>query len=237
MSWRRTGRTHVELQARYRDILGRLAKVSDEVVRQRSHHGPWLTVSRQIGSGGTELARRLAEPLGWQVYDREIVASISRQTHAPQRLMESHDEHAGGPFSDYLAHLIVPTDPGQAGYLTSMMRVVGSFAREGKAVILGRGSNFFLDPRFGLRLRVVAPFERRVAVLAEREGLEFDDARRRVEQHDQDQRAFIRQSFGRDINDPLGYDMTLNAADFCLETAAEVVATALDRVISSRARE
>jgi cytidylate kinase len=224
----------VELQARYRDILQRLAALGDEAAEIELYHGPWVTISRQLGSRGSDLAHRLSAPLGWRVYDREIIASIARQTHAPRSVVESRDERASGPFADYLGHLIVPTDPGQAGYLAEMMRVVGGIARDGKAIILGRGANFFLEPTYGLRIRVVAPFETRVARIAESEGLDTDDARRRVEQNDRDQRGFVKQSFGRDIDDPTGYDLMINTARLELEDAGELVATALQRMMLAR---
>jgi hypothetical protein len=224
----------VELQARYRDILQRLADLGEEAVEIERYHGPWVTISRQLGSRGSDLAHRLSSPLGWRVYDREIIASIARQTHSPERVVESRDERASGPFADYLGHLIVPTDPGQAGYLAEMMRVVGTIARDGKAIILGRGANFFLDPTFGLRIRVVAPFEIRVARIAESEGLDREDAVRRVEQNDRDQRGFVKQSFGRDIDDPTGYDLMINTARMELEDAGELIATALQRMMLAR---
>lgn len=234
MSWGQHGSARVELQARYRDILQRLAALGDEAAQIERYYGPWVTVSRQLGSRGSELAHRISTPLGWRVYDREIIASIARQTHSPQSVVASRDERASGPFADYLGHLIVPTDPGQAGYLAEMMRVVGSIARQGKAIILGRGSNFFLDATYGLRIRVVAPFELRVRRVAEHEGLAEDDARRRVEQNDRDQRGFIKQSFGRDIDDSTGYDLVINTERLDLEDAGELLATALQRLILAR---
>jgi cytidylate kinase len=234
MSWGRQGSARVELQARYREILQRLAELGEQAAQRELGHGPWVTLSRQLGSRGTELAHRMSSPLGWRVYDREIIATIARQTHTPEKVVESRDERASGPFADYLGHLIVPTDPGQAGYLAGMMRVVGSIAREGRAIILGRGANFFLDASYGLRVRVVAPFEDRVARIAQSEGLEQQDAERRVEQNDSDQRGFIQQSFGRDIDDPLGYDLILNTGGMNLEDAGALVATALQRMLVTR---
>ena len=66
--------------------------------------------------------------------------------------------------------MIVPKAPGQVAFLQELIRVVWGLAKEGHAVILGRGANWFLNQEFGLRLRVVADREERAERLAKREN-------------------------------------------------------------------
>jgi cytidylate kinase len=110
-----------------------------------------------------------------------------------------------------------------------MVTTIRAIVRAENAVIVGRGANWFLNPRCGLRLRIVAPFDQRVELLATRFGVRREEAARKVRDLDAEQKAFIRQSFGRDVDDPLGYDVVVNLGTLSLESATGIVLAALER--------
>ncbi len=256
---------------------------------------PWITISRQLGSGGNELAHLLAARLGWHVYDHEIVARIARASHVGETIVRGHDERPVGVLQEQLSALMIPSEGGHAAYVDQLTHVIVDIARGGRAVILGRGANWFLDPARGLRLRVVAPERDRVQRVlarladsgstaaggavsggaaaggvageddaaraaaggaaaggaaagtagggdvaraaadrvkaggAERPALRAleQDAQRRVREADAAQRAFVKQSFGRDIDDSSGYDLVLNTGTLGTEAAADLVVSVL----------
>ena len=192
----------------------------------RRAEGPWVAVSRQLGSGGTILAVRVAEELGWKAYDREILAAIAADTRSDEDLLSRLDEQGVTEFHEYLAPLIVPDDPGQARYLKEMTRVIARIAREGRAVLVGRGANWILTSSRGLRIRAVGARDARAVFLAEAEGIPLEKARKQVEENDAAQKKFIRQAFNRDIDDPAGYDLILNPIDLGLGAAVEAVLAA-----------
>ena len=220
----------IERQAKMWEMSRRLAEHGGEQARQALAHldeGPWLTVSRQLGSRGAEVAARLSDSLGWQVFDREIVAAIARETHTKEKIISRLDEHAVGHLNDLLRNLVVPDDLGQAGFLQEMTRVVWALGRQGKAILLGRGANWILNSRFGLRVRLVAPFDQRVAWIAAHEGRTPVEAEKKIRAHDAEQRAFIRQAFGKEIDDAQGYDLTLNMGGVDPEGACATIETLL----------
>jgi len=216
----------LERQGRFHELRRRL---SDDAGAgpQAPAEGPWITLSRQLGSGGTELAHRLAEHLGWQVFDREILHAIAEHTHTRESLLAQLDEAAIGPLHDYLSALFEPGHPGVTPFLQEMVKVIQGVARRGQAIIVGRGANWILDPRFGLRVRTVAPLEMRVARISREEGLSPAQARRRAEEHHAAQDAFIRQVFRRGIDDPEGYDLVLNLGGMEPDAALAALAAAL----------
>src|SRR5262245_29681487 len=193
----------------------------------RPSEGPWLTISKQLGSGGADLAQRIGERLGWQVYDKQIVEAICRESHVKEKILSRLDGRAVGAIEEYLRHLLVPGDLGQPAYVQELVRVIWAIAREGHAILVGRGVNWILEPRHGVRLRTIAPFEQRVEYVARVHGLALAEARRRVREDDTAQTAFIRQVFRREIDDPLGYDLVLNLGGVDLAAAAQTVAAAL----------
>jgi cytidylate kinase len=220
----------LERQARSWAIRSRLAEGGGEAAREALVHlaeGPWLSISRQLGSGATEVAERLSQELGWQVFDRQILSTIAEQTHTLESVLAGLDEHALAPLEEYLAHLVVPGQPSQRTVLQATMRVVWVLAKRGRAIILGRGANCFLDARYGLRVRLVAPVAQRVARVADRRGLTIAEAERTVQTHDEVQESFVRHAFGRAIDDPLGYDAVLRTDGLGPEAAAQAVLAAL----------
>ncbi len=227
----------IEKQARFWEVRERIAEEGGEAAQRALVHlaeGPWISISKQWGSGSQELAAKLAEELHWQYFDKEILTAIAEHTHSREKILARLDEHAIGSINDYIAQMVVSENRGQAAYLHEMIRVVMGLAKQGNAIIVGRGANFFLNPRFGLRIRVVAPFEERVARVAEARGHTEAAAKNEVEKNDAQQAAFIRQVFGKDINDPLGFDLVLNMGEMDVETAAQAVLAALRQKLQAR---
>jgi cytidylate kinase len=227
----------IEKQARFWEVRERIAVEGGEAAQRALAHlaeGPWISISKQWGSRSRELASKLAGELHWQWFDREILTTIAQHTNSREQILSRLDEHAIGSINDYIAQMVVSEDPGQAAYLQEMIRVVMGLAKQGNAIIVGRGANFFLDPRFGLRVRLVAPLEARVAHVAELEGCSRDSARPLVEKNDTQQAAFIRQVFGHDIDDPLGFDLMLNMGGMDEDTAVHAILAALRQKLQAR---
>jgi cytidylate kinase len=108
-----------------------------------------------------------------------------------------------------------------------MMRVVWAIGRQGHAIMLGRGANWLLDPRYGVRVRAIAPVEKRVEWLTRTESITADDAVRRVEADNADRARYMRQVYKRDIDNPLGYDLVVNLGTIGLDAAVELVVAGL----------
>jgi len=189
--------------------------------------GPWITISRQLGSDGSELARRLGHDLGWQVFDREILGSIADHTHTREAVLRHLDEQAIGPINDYLSQLLDPSIPGRTEFQKEMARVIWGLARQGSAIIVGRGANCMLDAGCGLRIRTVAPLETRVKRVCKTDSVDRATAEARIRLNDERQRAFIRQAFDRDIADAVNYDLLLNLGALDLDSAVQIVLAAL----------
>lgn len=219
----------LERQGRLWEMRNRLEQeeASPPHALVRLDEGPWITISRQLGAGGRQLSQQLSHAVGWQVFDREILAAISENTHTREAVLSRLEQQALGPINDYISRLLDPSLPGQAPFLQETMRVIWGLARQGQAIILGRGANWYLEPIYGLRIRAIAPAAYRVARVAKKEGLDVDAATRRVEAHDEARTTFIRKVYGQEIEDARGYDLVLNLGAMDIETASRTVLTAL----------
>lgn len=220
---------HWEMEARAREAA--LKESPDRPLRFR----PWVTVSRAIGAGGSEIARGLAARLNFHVVDREIVEVLVREQHSQRALIESLDERDRSSLDVWVESLLHGHILYKGDYLRTLMSVLHSIALHGRVVIMGRGANFILQPDHGLHVRVTAPFSKRVAAVMQRLGVSRDEAERRVSQTDQEKSAFIQGYFHHSIDDPLGYDLILNMAGLENEPAVDLVEQTLRRKLAGRA--
>ena len=220
------------------DVRQKLAREGGETARRELAHlkeGPWITLSRQPGSGGSELAGILAGKLGWQVFDKEILSAIARHDPAREKILSRLDEHAVSALQDCLSRLMDPAAVSRNVYAHEVAQIICTLARQGRAILVGRGANWLLDPRYGLRVRVVAPLPFRVQRIAHQRGIEPVLADHALRCEDTELAAFIRQLYRREIDDPMGYDLVLNLAHLEAEAAADTVVTALRRKLGAPA--
>lgn len=186
-----------------------------------------ITISREPGSGGNVLAKRLSEKLGFDLFYQEVVHEMARSARVGVRLLETLDEKGVTVLEDWISSLVHKRHLWPDQYLQHLMKVVGTIGRHGRAVIVGRGANFVLPPNKRLSTRLVAPLEVRVKNVARDFKIDTEEARRRVIRTDSDRRAFVRKYFNSDIGEPLNYDMVLNTGLLSIDAAVDAITGAL----------
>ena len=117
-----------------------------------------ITISRQYGSGGGEIAARLAQRLHWQLIDHEIVAGVAHQLGITEEEAAAHDEYAEDFVSSVLSAIrlaapaflanapVAPVSPAAEAdaYHEALHQVVETAVRSGHVVIVGRGAEHAL---------------------------------------------------------------------------------------------
>ena len=190
-------------------------------------YGPCLLISRECGSGGSDIARLAGERLGWQVYDREIVDQISEMVHARQQLIESVDERVRSNWETAWREVLFPEDVGSEKYLRFLHEMVLTLGHHGDVIILGRGAQYVLPRPCALCVRLVAPIEQRIKRVAEGRKLSAAEARVYVRRRDSDRVDFIRKFFHSDATSPLMYDLMVNTGELSSQGASEIILSAL----------
>ena len=203
-----------------------------------------ITISRQYGSGGGEIAARLAQRLQWQLIDHEIIAHVARDMGITEEEAEVHDERVEGFISRVLGSMqlaapellasvpVVPVAPStqERLYHEALQRVVETAANTGQSVIVGRGGQVLLAKRRDiLHVRVVAPLEQRVRYVMQRERLNEANARARIQQKDRDRTHYLQTQHRRNVDDPTLYDLVVNSGVIDLESLIDLICLALER--------
>jgi cytidylate kinase len=174
-----------------------------------------VTVSRESGSGGEEIARAVAKKLDYDFVSKE---SIYKET----------EEH-GKKWVEWVGGLDekAPTvwerfDKSWAAYLAIVEHCVYRHAANDNAVILGRGGNWLLkDVPHALRVRIIGSPEDRARRLSERLGLDMETARKKLRFRDHERSSFLQRAYDGDWTNPNEYDMTLNTSHMSHDEAIE----------------
>jgi cytidylate kinase len=200
-----------------------------------------VTISREYGSGGGEIAARLAGRLGWHLVDHEVIVEVARALGISESEAEVHDEHADTLASRILAsmgmaqstvpaplHVQLSTD--ETAYDEARRRVVEGAIATGHAVIVGRGAQVLLASRPDvLHVRIIAPLEQRISYVVQREGLDRAAAQRRIEYKDRDRAHFLMSTHRKNPADARLYDLVVNTAVLHLNSVVDLLMLALER--------
>jgi len=194
---------------------------------------PVVTISRQHGAGGSEVARRVAGNLGLEVFDREIIHRIAESAQQSEGLVESLDDKDREPLAEWVMALGGPGYLSPFAYRAHLESVVRSIARRGGAVLVGRGAHMILGPA-ALRVLVVAPVEVRVATVMRRAKIAEAEARRAIAEIESGRSAFLRRHFHTAFGDPAHFDLIVNTGVLGVGGAVSTVEGALANIDAQR---
>ena len=180
-----------------------------------------VTIEREYGSGGGEIAQMLSTHLGWKLWDQLLTEEIARLANCPKAVVEVREERTDplyyrlfksflrGSYEGSLnAHKLNVVD--SESILTITERVVQHAAKTGNSVIVGRGSQHFLRSRSDtLRIFLYAPREDKVHRLLKR-GKSENEARQLVDTVDRERADFILKYFHVEWPDRAIYHAMIN---------------------------
>lgn len=199
-----------------------------------------VTIEREYGSGGADIAKAVAARLGFKLWDQLLTNEIARLMECDCRVVEEREERNDPLYYRLFKSFMRGSYEGSLNAPRLKMvdadciretteRVVGHAAAEGSCVIVGRGSAYYLQNRpDAFHVFIYAPFEEKVRRL-KAQGKSESDARHLAETVDRDRAAFIEKYFtiewpGRDR-----FHLMLNSKigeEAAVETILNVIALA-----------
>ena len=164
-----------------------------------------IAVSREMGSGGYEVAAAVAKALNFQYVDREILLRAAQSHGVPEEKITD--------VADRRLSLWERFDEEKRRYLIFIEAAYYSFAEQGNLVTAGRSGPFFLrDVRHALRVRIMAPSDVRVKRVMAQDKVDIRTATARVKDYDRELAGRIDYLFGLDWTRPEHYDLVINTA-------------------------
>ena len=184
----------------------------------------FVTISRDEGTLGDEIAQMLSERLSWRLYDREIVNVIANNSHVREELVRRLDEKSQDLFNetllDRIFHLLRLPDQyhfGPEEYYESLLKTLATLAAHGNALLVGRGANFALrNSEYGFHIRTVGSLEVRVDRFCKSRQMLPEIARRHILAVD------------ADIDDPFYYNIIFNTDHLTVQQVVASVTSMLN---------
>jgi cytidylate kinase len=197
---------------------------------------PIVTVSRQYGSGGSEVADRVARALGWHLYDNDVVDQVASRLGITSAEVSAREERVpslmermtsamalGVPEVMPIAGDIV-AHPSEERMVEMTQRVIEDAVRAGPAVLVGRGAQCMLANREdALHVYCYAAFPDLVRYAIDHLGESPADAPRRVQEVNHQREEYVKHHWKRDWRDLANYDLCVNTGRLGLDGAAELI--------------
>lgn len=179
-----------------------------------------ITIARQMGSLGNEIATDVAQRLKYTLVDQAKLQEAAEAYGLLKSELEEVHEKRPTLVTRYLTMR-------HRAYLDMLQTIIYSYARQDDVVLLGRGATVLLsDVPSALHVNIFAPFERRVEVVMAEERLTRPLAEQLVRESDQDRAGYMKYLFDRDWMDPLLYDLMLNTGSVTRQHACDLIVEA-----------
>jgi cytidylate kinase len=195
-----------------------------------------VTVSRQYGSGGSEVAERVARALGWTLYDNAVVEEVAQRLRMTPAEVSAREERIPSLVERMASAMalgvpeVMPmvgdlaAQPSEERMVMMTRRVIEDSVRAGPVVLVGRGAQCMLASRAdALHVFCYAPFEELVRYAVEVLHVPFNEVAKKVTEMNHQREEYVKRHFKRDWRDLANYDLCVNTARLGLDGAAELV--------------
>ena len=205
-----------------------------------------ITVGRQYGSGGAEMAKRLGERLGLHVYDKEILKMTSEESGIRESYFHLADEKAGNKLLYRIIHSLIRNKllyriihslipengtPSLGSDLISsdnlfrfQSSVIRKLAQEESCIIIGRCADYVLDGTENLvRIFVYAEIEERINKVREKGYFPEEDILKNIKRIDRERRDYYRYYTGKSWENLENYDLMINTTKLSYDEMVECV--------------
>ncbi len=221
----------------YLSFINCSVKPAPEVLPFKKHPASRLaiTISRQSGSGGAEIAKLLASELEqvapgdgcpWTVFDRNLVERVLEEHHLPQSLARFMPEDRISEISGIMDELF-GLHPSSWDLVRQTSDTILHLAHWGNVILIGRGAVVVtakLENVFHVRL--IGSAHKRVERLMSAQHLNQEAALQHIVKEDQGRERYLKTYFDKSIDDPSLYDLVINTDRMTMGAAAKVVAQA-----------
>lgn len=195
-----------------------------------------VTISRQYGSGGSEVAERVARALDWQLYDNALADEVAARLGVSTSELSAREERLPS-LGERLAAAIslgapevmpmvgdVAVPPSEERIVEVTARVMEEAVLAGPAVLVGRGAQCMLATRSdALHVFCYAPLEALTAYAVSNLGLAAVDARAHVLAMNRRREEYVKRHWAREWRDLANYHLCVNTAWLGLDGAAELI--------------
>lgn len=184
-----------------------------------------IAISREFGSGGREVGKRLADKLGFTYYDREIVTEIAKQTGMTEEYISNISEKGIYPYAFQFAKsfaMYSSLQSNQTEILVKQQEVLKQIAQKGNCIIVGRGANIILKDYNPINIFVYADMESKISrcrkKAKEDENLTDKEIENKIIQIDKNRKNYHKIISNLEWGDKKNYHLCINTSEIEIKT-------------------
>lgn len=192
-----------------------------------------IVISRQVGSGGDEIARKLSELINIPVYDKQKIVDLAKESGISENLFDGLEEH---PTSSLLYSLVIGLKSGSnASCIASpfhtdnvfgvQANIIRRLADKGSCIFLGRCADYILREHNNLtNVYIWASDDFRVNRVMNKIGLTHTEAVDYISRIDKRRRSYYDFYTSKAWGDVENYDLTINSEKIGIDNSAKIIA-------------
>ena len=193
-----------------------------------------ITITRQFGSLGRPIARKMSDILGIEYYDRDIVDQAAKKLQLPVSVVDQEEERAVkqavNPFSRMMFPLGKGTSNTQDKIFEAQKNIIQFLAEKDNCIIVGRCSDFILsEVENSIHIYIYASYEARLKHCITELGMEEAEARRMIKSVDEARDSYHMQYAGYLPDDKRHKDIMIDSSLFGVEGTAQFLADAVKK--------
>lgn len=191
-----------------------------------------INVGRQIGSGGGEIARILADKFGCRLLDKELLNLAAKESGFSEKFFEQNDEQRG--FLKSLFHMHAPfvgdsnmyrNNFSEENLFLFQSEAIKKAASEGSCVFVGRAADYILrDEPNAISIFITADIESRIENVSKRMGIDKNAARKFIDDKEDERSKYYNYYTGKKWGHASSYDLCVDSSILGIEQTAEFIA-------------
>lgn len=192
-----------------------------------------ITIGRQYGSGGREIAFKLAEKLGIKCYDKELLGLAAKESGIAEQLFETHDEKSANSFlyslvmdtyyTGYSTPAFVDMPINQKIFL-AQFETIKKIAENESCIIVGRCADYVLENNPNLTsVFIHAPIEKRIQRIAETFNIKEDKAKDEITKMDKNRSSYYNYYSSKKWSNVESYNLSIDSGLLGTDNTTELL--------------
>lgn len=184
-----------------------------------------ITISREFGSLGRPIAKKLSELLNIEFYDREIVDKTAENLNLPESVIKNSEESLKNKFFNMGYPLGNAAAEKQDIIFKEQTKIIRELADKDSCIIVGRlGDYIFQNEKNCFKVHIYAPYDDRYRNCIDILNMYPDDAKKTIQSVDKARKAYHLHYAGYAPGDPSHVDLSINSSVFGITGSAEALA-------------
>ena len=209
-------------------LLGKTEETATSTTESASNYV--ITISREFGSGGREVGKLLAEQLGYQYYDSELIQLVAQKSGYTPEYVEQNEQALKNPLlHDFFAWYTGPLEQADLPKVDQLFQkesdIIRDLTKEGSCIIVGRLTNYILKDRpTAYHVFISADSATEAASVAGRDNLSLKEAAAKVKKVNHERAIHCKHFTKTDWGNARNYDLCIKSDDFGIDETAKIIA-------------